>query len=203
MISFICRLFLREESCEMKILLTMSLLYHQRSDNDRFLPVGSGKPSPAPPLCRNRPDGWRCTWSCWSGSLSCLPSAHWPGYGWGRSQWSSPWPPGRAEAPAGSSTSRSRHRDCQLMYTRAHTHNTVLLHYHSIVFCILQCLTYSEEAVEVWEIKSMCDLSQDVQGQLSLIGWFTALIGSAPQGWRMTWMERLHQELNTSKKRTN
>lgn len=30
--------------------------------------------------------------------------------------------------------------------------------------------TYSEEAVEVWEVKSMCDLSQDVQGQLSLIG---------------------------------
>lgn len=32
------------------------------------------------------------------------------------------------------------------------------------------CTTYSEEAVEVWEIKSVRDLSQDVQGQLSLIG---------------------------------
>lgn len=29
--------------------------------------------------------------------------------------------------------------------------------------------TYSEEAVEIWEVKSMRNLSQDVQGQLSLI----------------------------------
>lgn len=31
-------------------------------------------------------------------------------------------------------------------------------------------MTYSEEAVEVREIKSVSDLSQDVQRQLSLIG---------------------------------
>lgn len=47
-------------------------------------------------------------------------------------------------------------------------------------------MTYSEEAVEVWEIKSMSDLSQDVQGQLSLIGRFVALIRCAPQGRHVT-----------------
>lgn len=30
--------------------------------------------------------------------------------------------------------------------------------------------TYSEETVEIWEVKSVCNLSQYVQGQLSLIG---------------------------------
>ena len=46
-------------------------------------------------------------------------------------------------------------------------------------------MTYSEEAVEVGEIKRVCDLSQDVEGQLSLIGRFAALIRCAPQGRRM------------------
>lgn len=36
--------------------------------------------------------------------------------------------------------------------------------------CVVVLMTYSEEAVEVWEIKSMSDLSQDVKCQLSLIG---------------------------------
>lgn len=31
-------------------------------------------------------------------------------------------------------------------------------------------MTYVKKAIEVWEIKSMSDLSQDVQGQLFLMG---------------------------------
>lgn len=65
-------------------------------------------------------------------------------------------------------------------------------------------MTYSEEAVEVWEIKSVCDLSQDVQSKLSLIGRFFALIRRASQGRPVTRMQRLHQKLSTrEKERTN
>lgn len=40
-------------------------------------------------------------------------------------------------------------------------------------------VTYSEEAVEVREIKSMSDLLQDVQRQLPLIGRVAALVRRA------------------------
>lgn len=43
-------------------------------------------------------------------------------------------------------------------------------------------MTYSEEAVEVREIKRVSDLSQAAQGQLSLVGRFAALIRRALQG---------------------
>lgn len=61
-----------------------------------------------------------------------------------------------------------------------------------MLFCVIICfavdtiVTYSEEAIEVWEIKSVGNLSQDVQGQLSLMGRFTALIRCAPQGHHVT-----------------
>lgn len=51
------------------------------------------------------------------------------------------------------------------------------------MLCYFRCYwTYGEEAVEVWEVESMRDLSQDVQRQLSLIGRFAALIRRAHQG---------------------
>lgn len=48
-------------------------------------------------------------------------------------------------------------------------HNTAY-HTDTVSESAIACTTYSEEAVEVWEIKSVCDLSQDIEGQLSLIG---------------------------------
>lgn len=51
-----------------------------------------------------------------------------------------------------------------------------------ICFAVDVTVTYGEEAIEVREIKSMGNLGQDVQGQLSLMGRFTALIRCAPQG---------------------
>lgn len=56
----------------------------------------------------------------------------------------------------------------------------------SICFAVDATVTYGEEAIEVWEIKSVGNLSQDVQGQLSLMGRFTALIRCAPQGSHVT-----------------
>lgn len=89
-----------------------------------------------------------------------------------------------------------------LRNTQVHKHNTVPAYYQihtaHCIFCVLQsvnvlsvvaCMTYSEEAVEVWEIKSVCDLSQDIQRQLPLIGGLAALIRCAPQGRRMTRMQ--------------
>lgn len=69
-------------------------------------------------------------------------------------------------------------------------------------FWVVMLMTYREEAVEVREIKSMSDLSQAAQGQLSLIGRFAALIRRAPQGRHMPWMQWLHQELNREIKQT-
>lgn len=51
-----------------------------------------------------------------------------------------------------------------------------------ICFAVVAAVTYGEEAIEVGEIKSVGNLGQDVQGQLSLMGRFTALIRCAPQG---------------------
>ena len=55
--------------------------------------------------------------------------------------------------------------------------------------------TYREEAVEVGEVEGVCNLRQDVQGQLSLIGRLAALVGRAPQGRDMAGVQGLHQEL--------
>ena len=68
------------------------------------------------------------------------------------------------------------------------------------MFICVDC-TYSEEAVEVGEVKRVGDLSQDVQGQLFLIGRLAALVRRAPQGRCMTRVQRLHQELQTEENR--
>lgn len=61
--------------------------------------------------------------------------------------------------------------------------------------------TYGQEAVEVREVKRVSHLSQDVQGQLPLIGRFTALIRRAAQSRGVAGVERLHQELQTGRAR--
>ncbi len=52
-----------------------------------------------------------------------------------------------------------------------HLHWTPYAH---SVLCVsfngVQWMTYGEEAVQVWKTEGVCDLSQNVQGQLSLIG---------------------------------
>ena len=54
---------------------------------------------------------------------------------------------------------------------------------------------YSEEAVEVGEVEGMCDLRQDVQRQLPLIGRLAALVRRAAQSRDMAGVQGLDQEL--------